>query len=164
MAAIDVVDSSLVVVMGGLDGLWGLRRRIRFPLAHVRSATIGARVGSYPGLCIAGTHLPGILTMGTFRQEGRVAFWNVRRSKRPLVVDLEGTDYDRLVVEVTDPDAAVAAIRSAMQFQESTYTSLPIKPPASLRIKPPALARYTSFRSESFVRVRRAWEWLKPRL
>ncbi|MGH2706912.1 MAG: hypothetical protein ACRDJF_02355 [Actinomycetota bacterium] len=157
MVAIDVVDSSLVVVMGGLDGLWGMRRRIRFPLAQVRNATIGARVGSYPGWCIAGTHLPGILTMGIFRQQGRVAFWNVRRSKRPLVVDLEGVDYDRLVVEVPDPEAAVAAIRLAMQSQQpSTYNSLPIKPST--------LARSASFRTKYVARARRAWEWLKPRL
>jgi hypothetical protein len=170
MAAIDVVGSSLVVVMGGLDGLWGLRRRIRFPLSHVRSATIGARVGSYPGWCIAGTHLPGVLTMGTFRQEGRVAFWNVRRSKHPLVVDLEGTDYDRLVVEVPDPMAAVAAIRSAIQSQRPTYSSHPVKAPSlpvttpSLPVKPPTLTPSSSFKSPSFARARRAWQWLKPRL
>jgi hypothetical protein len=164
MVAIDVVDSSLVVVMGGLDGIAGLRRRIRFPLTHVRSATIGRRVGSNPGWCIAGTHLPGILTAGTFRQQGRVAFWNVRRSKRPLVVDLEGADYDRLVVEVPDPDAAVAAIRSAISSWESSYASMPIKPPSSVPMKPPTLANSASFRMQSFARARRAWEWLKPRL
>jgi hypothetical protein len=37
-------------------------------------------------------------------------FWDVRRADRAIEIDLAGVPYDRLVVEVADPDAALAQL------------------------------------------------------
>ncbi|MGB3618209.1 MAG: hypothetical protein WBA12_08820 [Catalinimonas sp.] len=50
----------------------------------------------------------GLIVAGTFYQEGRKIFWDVRNTARTVVVDLDEAQYDQLVIEVEDPDAVVA--------------------------------------------------------
>ncbi|HEU4698927.1 MAG TPA: hypothetical protein VFS40_07100 [Gemmatimonadales bacterium] len=63
---------------------------------------------------LPGTHIPGIITAGTFLQDGRRTFWDVHDAERAIVVELEGERYDRLVVEVEHPMAVVSRIQAAL--------------------------------------------------
>jgi hypothetical protein len=46
-------------------------------------------------------------------------FWDVHHGDHAVVIDLADQSYDRLVVEVTDPDATVRLITGALSEQEA---------------------------------------------
>ena len=57
----------------------------------------------------------GIITAGTFFQDGDRVFWDVRDPEKTIVIRLEDERYTRLVIEVEDPRATVAAIEEAIR-------------------------------------------------
>ncbi|MFJ5990586.1 hypothetical protein [Lentzea sp. NPDC092896] len=114
MATISVQGQDLVVEMNGLDKLWSLKSKLTIPLAHVRGATVDPGIlGEPKGVRAPGTHLPGVITAGTFHQDGEKVFWAVRDGRKAVVVELADEHYTRLVVEVDDPRAVVAMVEQA---------------------------------------------------
>ncbi|SFR22842.1 hypothetical protein SAMN04488564_106386 [Lentzea waywayandensis] len=114
MATISVQGQDLVVEMNGLDKLWSLKSKLTIPLAHVRGATVDPGIlGEPKGIRAPGTHLPGVITAGTFHQDGEKVFWAVRDALKAVVVELADEHYTRLVVEVDDPRAVVAMVEQA---------------------------------------------------
>lgn len=59
--------------------------------------------------------IPGVLTAGTFYQADGAVFYDVHDPERTIVLELDHEHYRRLVVEVADPPAAVAAIDGAIR-------------------------------------------------
>ncbi|GJF27316.1 hypothetical protein [Kitasatospora sp. NBC_01539] len=114
MAQLSVVGDRLVVEVEGLDRLWALRSRLEIPLAHVRGATADPGiVRESKGIRVGGTHVPGVITAGTFRSGGEWIFWDVKDPAGAVVIELADERYRRLVVEVADPRAAVALVEAA---------------------------------------------------
>ncbi|MFJ9622555.1 hypothetical protein [Streptomyces sp. NPDC101181] len=101
--------------MEGLDKFWALKSRLTIPLAHVRGATMDPGIlGEPKGIRAPGTHVPGVITAGTFHRDGEKVFWAVRDAQKAVVVELTGAErFTRLVVEVEDPRAAVALVEQA---------------------------------------------------
>ena len=103
MTLVEITEDQLVVTMRGMDRWWALRRRIAVPRAHVRGATADPGVGREPaGLRSPGTHVPRVVTAGSYRKDGEWTFWNLRAGQQPLVVQLTGERYTRLVLGVAD--------------------------------------------------------------
>jgi hypothetical protein len=61
-----------------------------------------------------GTNVPGVITAGTFYQDGRRVFWDVHDPEKTVAIDLHDERYSQLIVEVADPDAAIKLIQSAL--------------------------------------------------
>jgi hypothetical protein len=104
----------------GWDKLWALKSQLEIPLAHiqdVRADPEPAR-GWWHGLRLPGTQIPGILTAGSFYQDGAFVFYDVHDPERTVVIDLDHEHYKRLVIEVTDPADVVARLRSAIASTE----------------------------------------------
>lgn len=117
MVDIRIDDGTLLLTVRGLHVLWALRRRLEIPLGHlreVRRAERGIMSGWWKGLRAPGTFLPGVIVAGTYYQRGEKIFWDVCDDSRAIVIELAGESYDRLIVEVADPDAAIAEIRRAL--------------------------------------------------
>ncbi|MFI2411754.1 hypothetical protein [Streptomyces sp. NPDC018947] len=115
MAHISIDDGNLIVEIEGLDKLWALKSRLTIPLAHVRGATADPGVVKEPkGLRSPGTHLPGVVTAGTFHIDGERVFWDVHDPAKAVVIQLADERYARLVIEVADPRATVALIEDAL--------------------------------------------------
>ena len=115
MAHVSISGDDLVVEIEGMDKLWSLKSRLVIPLANVRGATADPGIGAGPkGLRAPGTSVPGVLTAGTFHQDGERIFWNIRDGARAVVITLADERYARLVVEVADPAATVALIEQAL--------------------------------------------------
>ncbi|MGC4868616.1 hypothetical protein ACLQ3B_24630 [Micromonospora sp. DT53] len=114
MANVLIDGDDLVVQIEGMDRLWSLKNRMVIPLANVRGATADPGIAAEPkGLRAPGTSLPGVITAGTFHQDGERVFWNIRDGARAVVIELADEHYARLVVEVADPAATVALIEQA---------------------------------------------------
>jgi hypothetical protein len=52
----------------------------------------------------------GVITAGTFYQDGKRVFWDVHNPDNTVVIELRDERYNQLVVEVADPNAAVALL------------------------------------------------------
>ncbi|MGS2805897.1 hypothetical protein [Nocardia sp. MW-W600-9] len=114
MAEVVIDGGNLIVRMEGLDKLWALKSHLSIPLANVRGATVDPGiVKERKGIRAPGTHLPGVITAGTFHIDGERVFWDVRDGAKAVVIELADERYARLIVEVDDPAATVALIESS---------------------------------------------------
>ncbi|MFE7811784.1 hypothetical protein ACFU5P_07355 [Streptomyces sp. NPDC057433] len=115
MALVRIDGDNLVVVIEGLGKLWALKGSLAIPLANVRGATADPGIATEPkGIRAPGSHLPGVITAGTFHQDGEKVFWDVRDPSKAVVVELADERYARLVLQVDDPRATVALIENAL--------------------------------------------------
>lgn len=113
MVELTLRDDALVVEVLGWHRLWALRRRVEVPIAAIRAVRRlppDAIDAWWLGWRVPGTHLPGVIVAGTFYRGGERHFWDVSAPARGLELELDGARYDRLFVEVADPDAALAAL------------------------------------------------------
>ena len=101
MVEIAIEGETAVFEVRGKDKLWSLRSRLELPLAHIK------------GFKLAGTEIPNFFRAGTFYQDGGLVFWDVRHPEKTIVVELIHEIYRKLVIEVADPDMAVALINAA---------------------------------------------------
>ncbi|MFI5843015.1 hypothetical protein ACIA8K_25230 [Catenuloplanes sp. NPDC051500] len=115
MAQIRVDGDTLVVQIEGLDKLWSFKSRLEIPLGNVRGATADPGAITEPkGIRTSGTHVPGVITAGTFRVDGERIFWDVRDPRNAVVIELRDERYARLITEVPDPRATVTLIEQAL--------------------------------------------------
>ena len=116
MAEVELTGDALIVHVRGMDRLWALKSRLEIPLAHVVGAEIDSEVaqGWSRSIRAPGTHVPGVITAGTFYQEGERVFWDVHDPENTIVIHLKDDLYARLIIEVDDPPATAAAIQRAL--------------------------------------------------
>lgn len=117
MVDVQVQGDRVVFEVEGMHKLWALRSRLEIPLAHVRGVRADPEIarGLWRGLKLAGSDIPGLFAAGTFYRHGNLVFYDVRDPTHAIVVELDDETYDRLVVEVRDPAAAVATITAAVR-------------------------------------------------
>ena len=113
---LSIVEGKLTLHVRGADGLWAFKSSLEIPLAHVAGVRADAEAarGWYHGIRMPGTNVPGVITAGTFYQDGKRVFWDVHHPEKTIVIDLHDERYNELVVEVDDPEAAVRLIQSAL--------------------------------------------------
>jgi hypothetical protein len=116
LTEVELTRDTLIVHVRGMDRLWSLKSRLEIPLSHVLGAEADTQVARewQKGLRAPGTHVPGVITAGTFFQDGDRVFWDVRDPEKTIVIRLEDERYARLVIEVEDPPTTVAAIERAI--------------------------------------------------
>jgi hypothetical protein len=116
VAEVELTQDGLIVHVRGMDRLWALRSRLEIPLAHVVNAESYPELarGWWQGIRSGGTHVPGVITAGTFHQEGERVFWDVHDPEKSVVIRLKDERYSQLVIEVEGPSATVAAIRDRL--------------------------------------------------
>jgi hypothetical protein len=102
---VEVHDDYLLVDVRGVERAMKLLSRLRIPLEHVESAEVDPSIEHtlWRGWRIPGVHLPG------------VKFYDVHGHKdKTIVIHLKDEIYERLIVEVPDPDEVVAKINNAV--------------------------------------------------
>ena len=94
----------------------GAQEPLGDPLSHVVGAEVDPEIARewHKGIRAGGTHVPGVITAGTFYQEGERVFWDVHDPEKTVVIHLKDERYARLVIEVDEPPATAAAIQSAL--------------------------------------------------
>ena len=115
LAAVGVShDDRLIVRPVGLVRLWALSRGVEVPISSVVDVGVSPTKELVRGMRLPGTHLPGVMTAGTFRAHGDRSLWMVGRNREVLVIELTGERYRYLVLGVEDPKAASEALRAAL--------------------------------------------------
>src|SRR3954468_22869478 len=122
MVTISVSDDRIHFDVEGIDRMWALRSQLEFPLSHIRSVRVDpeAAKGWWHGIKLWGSNIPGILTAGTFYQNGRVVFYDVHDPQRTIVIELDHEHYDRMIVEVADPAAEKSKIEKVINASKPT--------------------------------------------
>jgi hypothetical protein len=111
VAQIRYEGDELVVRLSRLEKLGALRGDVRVPRSSVREVRASERPWSeLRGIRAPGTGWPGVIALGTRRGEGVRDFSAVYGKRPAAVVELEGAEFDRLVVSVRDA-AEVMALR-----------------------------------------------------
>ncbi|MCB0207503.1 MAG: hypothetical protein KDH89_21995, partial [Anaerolineae bacterium] len=85
-------------------------------LAHITDVRADPEAARdwWSGIKLPGTNLPGVIKAGTFFQHGRRVFWDIHHPDNGIVIELADERYQELVVEVADPETAVAQIQAAI--------------------------------------------------
>ncbi|MFC9896518.1 hypothetical protein ACFVMC_22765 [Nocardia sp. NPDC127579] len=102
-----------VHVLGG-HRLLALRDEVTLEVGAITSVTRAEVDLRPPWIRTPGTFFPGAIAAGTFRGKGRKEFWDTNFKGHAIRIDLDGPGYTRLVVDVADPDAALAELSSAV--------------------------------------------------
>lgn len=114
MAKVEIAGDELIVSIEGWDRVWAMHGRLTIPLKHVAGAGSGEAAAHewYKGLRLGGTNIPGVLIAGNFYKHGNWVFWDVHDPALAVAIDLHDEHYARLIVQVADPAATIAAIKA----------------------------------------------------
>ena len=123
MVTISIKGDRIHLDVEGIDKMWAVRSHLEFPLSHIRSVRIDleAARGWWHGLRLMGSNIPGILTAGTFYQQGELVFYDVRDPDRTIVLELDHERYKKLIVEVEDPEKAKTTIERSLNRKRKTH-------------------------------------------
>ena len=115
MAEVEIGNGELVVQVQGFDRVFALKSEIRVPLEHVLGAESGQQAAAnwFHGIRAPGTSVPGVIIAGTFYWHGDCAFYDVHHAENAVAITLRDEKYQRLIVEVENPAATIAAINAA---------------------------------------------------
>jgi hypothetical protein len=116
MVDVSISGGNLVLHVRGADKLWAFKSSLEIPLAHIREIRADSEIahGRWHGIRMPGTNVPGVLTAGTFYQDGKRVFWDVHNPDNTVVIELKDERYNELVVEVADQKATVELVKSAL--------------------------------------------------
>jgi hypothetical protein len=116
MVDLSISGGNLVLHVRGADKLWTFKSSLEVQLAHIAEirADPAAAHRWWHGIRMPGTNIPGVLTAGTFYQDGKRVFWDVHHPENTVVIVLKDEQYNELVVEVADPKAAVELVKAAL--------------------------------------------------
>ena len=124
MVEISVTRGMLRVEVLGWHKLFAFKSSFAIPLALVVAARRDPEGASrwWKGWRLWGTSMPGVIAAGWYYKDGRHVFWDVSNARNAIAIDLVGKGYSRLMVEVADPDAAVALIQQSIGRQTPAGT------------------------------------------
>jgi len=121
MTDVELTRDALIVHVLGMDRLWTLKSRLEIPISHVVGAEVDSEVAREwrKGIRAPGAHVPGVITAGTFYQDGEQVFWDVHDPQKTVVIQLRDERYARLVIEVDDPNVTAVTIQKALGEEQN---------------------------------------------
>jgi hypothetical protein len=116
MVDLAIGEGKLTLRVQGADKLWAFKSTLEIPLVHIAGVRADPEIarGCWHGVRMPGANIPGVITAGTFYQDGKRIFWDVHNPANTVVITLRDERYDELVVEVSDPPAALKMIQDTL--------------------------------------------------
>ncbi len=120
MTEIELTKNDLIVRMQGIDKILAIKNQVQVPLKHIVGVWMGideeTQAEFKHSIRLPGSYMPGIVIAGTFVVKGKKMFWNVHHDKNKVItIKVADDKYIKLVLQVEDPAASVAAIQQALQ-------------------------------------------------
>lgn len=120
MTTIELTETMLIVHVEGFDKILALKSQLEVALSHVVGAEVDPHIGEefrrlFIGIKAPGTGIAGVVRAGTwYTNEGKV-FWDIHHAENAITIHLADETYNKLLIEVENPVATVAAIQEAIQ-------------------------------------------------
>ncbi len=117
MVKLSIKDDTLVVFVLGSHKFFALKTQLLVSLSHVRSIRHdpGHAERWWHGIKMPGTDIPGFFVAGTFWTSDGWRFWDVRHPANAVTIELHDEQLAEIIVEVEDPEAAVAMVNEAIK-------------------------------------------------
>ena len=111
MVTINKHEDSFIFNVNGIHKLWALKSELTIPLDNIINAHQDLEsIKGWHGWRLPGTSIPSIITAGTFYKDGNKIFWDVSNMHNCIIVDLKDEDYQQLIIEVENPEAAIKTL------------------------------------------------------
>jgi len=111
MITIKKQDDSFIFNVNGMHKLWAFKSQLTIPFNNVINAHQDLEsIKGWQGWRAPGTHIPSIITAGTFYKDGNKIFWDVSNIENCIIVDLKDEDYQQLIIEVENPGEAIKTL------------------------------------------------------
>jgi GH35 family endo-1,4-beta-xylanase len=108
MVAIQKSENNFIFEVKGLHKLWAFKSQITIPAESIVSVHQNYdALDSWQGLRMPGTYLPLIITAGTYYKGDKKTFWDVVNKESCIIIELNDSNYNQLVIEVENPDEAI---------------------------------------------------------
>ena len=120
MTDIELTKNDLIIRMQGIDKILAIKDQVQVPLKHIMGVWDGideeTQAEFKHSIRLPGMYMPGIVIVGTFVVRGKKMFWDVHHDKSKVItIKVSDDEYIKLVLQVEDPAATVAAIQQAFQ-------------------------------------------------
>lgn len=112
MIKTEIVGENLILHVEGMDKIWAFKNELTIPLKHIVDIRMDDEIvkGWWRGFKAPGVNIPGVITTGTFYQDGKQIFWDIHNPDFAVVISLADDSYNELVIEVADPKAFIREI------------------------------------------------------
>jgi hypothetical protein len=132
MADLTVETTGVVIRLDAFEAILAWRRELRLPIANLHMVQVhdaplaGLHFCRFPGLC-----WPGLVAVGNCRRDGRREYVVAHSGEPAVALDLEGAQWDRVVV--SHPDAVdIAADLAGLLLSRGSGHTPPRTFPATL--------------------------------
>lgn len=108
MVTITKEGSNFIFEVKGIHKVLAFKSELTIPATHILDAHRDFEGDSWwIGWRVPGTYIPFLITAGTYYKDGEKNFWDVVNKEKSIVVELKDEQYNRLIIEVEDPVAAI---------------------------------------------------------
>jgi hypothetical protein len=105
MANLIIDDHVVVVSLSAMEKVEALHGNVTVPRSAVtRTRIVSDGMAEVHGVRAPGTGLPGVIMVGLWRSETGATFAACHGRGPAIVIDLDGAQFDRLVVTIGDPE------------------------------------------------------------
>ena len=111
MVTIEKQADNFTFEVKGLHKLWALKSQITIPAENIINAFPNQEnLNWILGLRMPGTHIPGLITAGTYILRDGTIFCDVSDHKKSIVVVLKDEHYKKLIIEVDNVEEAISML------------------------------------------------------
>jgi hypothetical protein len=118
MVEVELTKDALIIHLKGIDLFLALKSELTLPLDHIISASVNIEPEAQKlldeSIRLPGAYMPGIAIAGRFYHHGKYLFWDIHKGQHAITIQTEHEKYSSIVIEVSDPEATVDAIKKAI--------------------------------------------------
>lgn len=112
MVTIEQTKDNFIFKLSGFHQIWALKSSISVPKQDIIKAYQDRNeLLKFPGLRL-GTHIPFLITAGTYFIKGKRNFWDVMVEKNAIIIELQNHIFTKLYIQVKNPEETLQLLNS----------------------------------------------------
>ena len=123
MSRIRIENDKLIIAMQGARKFFSLKSEVEVDLSNVTGVTTGLAWKDTPRVFsfedgfdkVMGTDGNGFYFGGTFRQHGKMVFYDLKKREDAVVISINNEDFDTIIIGVEDAEATKELIENALK-------------------------------------------------
>jgi len=96
----------------GFHKIWALKNQLIISAENIVSAYQDvSELQGWKGWRMPGTHVPYLITAGTYYKNGDRIFWDVMDKENAIIIQLKEEKYQKIIIEVENPAAVLQLLQ-----------------------------------------------------